>query len=386
MDATWWTNPKELDAQQRAVVSIPILSDVLVLGPPGSGKTNLMLLRASFLEGANEKDFVVLVFNRSLKEFLVSGAVHYNFPQERIKSYIQWGREILRENGVTLDDSLGFEEARTAVGKELVAISAKGLSSNKIDFILLDEAQDYSEAELNLLRTLCKRIFAVGDTRQMIYAKPEALTAFRGTMTHTPVLVHHYRNGLKICRLADGIIGQLDSPDGMEATANYDEASNPSTVKCHRGLSLDQQVAMAIDEIRVQLRAYPEHDLIGVMVPKRSDLSLVWKAISKSDIGGNAVLQSSDDGYNSLDGSKRVVVSTIHSAKGLEFRACHILCMDTITKFPTQKKMAYTACTRAKTSLRIYCSGTLPSYLDHGLDALEPKPAEPVLDDLFRTK
>lgn len=386
MDATWWTNPKELDAQQRAVVSIPILSDVLVLGPPGSGKTNLMLLRASFLDGANEKDFVVLVFNRSLKEFLVSGAVHYNFPQQRIKSFIQWGREILRENGVPIDDSLGFEEARAAVGDALAAISAKGLSSNKINFILLDEAQDYSEAELNLLRTLCKRIFAVGDTRQMIYAKPEALTAFKQAMSHTPVLVHHYRNGLKICRLADGIIGQLDSPDGMEATANYDEASNPSTVKCHRNLSLDQQVSLAIDEIRVQLRAYPEHDLIGVMVPKRSDLSLVWQKISQSDIAPFAVLQSSDDGYNALDGSKRVVVSTIHSAKGLEFRACHILCMETITKFPAQKKMAYTACTRAKTSLRIYCSGTLPSYLDHGLDALDPKPAEPALDDLFRTK
>jgi len=386
MDTTWWTDPSQLDAQQRFVVSIPADADVLVLGPPGSGKTNLMLLRASFLENAKEKDFVILTFNRSLKEFLVSGADNYNFPVARIKSFVQWGREVLRENGINTDDSLDFEAARSEIGKHLTEIEKKGLASNLTDFILIDEAQDYTSEELALIRALAKHIFAVGDTRQMIYAKPEALTAFKASMSHTPKLVHHYRNGLKICRLADGIIGELDQPDGMEATANYDEASNPSSVRCHRNLSLDQQVDKVLEEIRLQLRAYPEHDLIGIMVPKRSDLQRVWQKIAASDIAAFAVLQSSDDGYHALDGSKRVVVSTIHGAKGLEYRACHLLAMDTIIKFPTQKKLSYTACTRAKTSLRLYCSGTLPSYIERGLDALEPKPATPVLDDLFRRK
>lgn len=386
MDTTWWTDPSQLDAQQRIVVSIPVEADVLVLGPPGSGKTNLMLLRASFLEGANEKDFVILTFNRSLKEFLVSGSENYNFPAVRIKSFVQWGREVLRENGITTNDSLDFDDARAEIVQNLSAVSKKSIASNLTDFILIDEAQDYTTEELAIIRALAKHIFAVGDTRQMIYAKPEALTGFKASMTHSPTLIHHYRNGLKICRLADGIIGELDTPQGMEATANYDEASSPSSVRCHRNLSLDQQAEKMLEEIRVQLRAYPENDLIGVMVPKRSDLQRVWQKIAASDIAAFAVFQSSDDGYHALDSSKRVIVSTIHGAKGLEYRACHLLALETIIRFPTQKKLAYTACTRAKTSLRLYCSGTLPSYIERGLDALAPKPAAPKLDDLFRRK
>ena len=52
MDETWWRSPDQLDPDQQEIVSLPLEGSHLVVGPPGSGKTNLLLLRASYLARA----------------------------------------------------------------------------------------------------------------------------------------------------------------------------------------------------------------------------------------------------------------------------------------------------------------------------------------------
>jgi superfamily I DNA/RNA helicase len=49
METTWWTQPEDLDETQKEVVALDPKGDHLVLGPPGSGKTNLLILRAAYL-------------------------------------------------------------------------------------------------------------------------------------------------------------------------------------------------------------------------------------------------------------------------------------------------------------------------------------------------
>jgi superfamily I DNA and RNA helicase len=98
-------------------------------------------------------------------------------------------------------------------------------------------------------------------------------------------------------------------------------------------------------------------------------------------------VQNSTAGYHSFDAEKRVVITTIHGAKGLEFRALHLLAMDNITKFKTQKNMAFTAVSRAKTSLTIYSGKELPGYLQKGLSLLTVNLQHPVsAADLFKAR
>jgi len=84
METTWWTQPEELDEAQQEVVALDSDSDHLVLGPPGSGKTNLLVLRAAYLYGAGYQNIAVLTFGRVLREFLVSGSTNYTFPSNKI--------------------------------------------------------------------------------------------------------------------------------------------------------------------------------------------------------------------------------------------------------------------------------------------------------------
>ena len=45
----WWREQGELDEDQSKVIGLQEEGSFLVVGPPGSGKTNLLLLRANYL-------------------------------------------------------------------------------------------------------------------------------------------------------------------------------------------------------------------------------------------------------------------------------------------------------------------------------------------------
>jgi superfamily I DNA/RNA helicase len=84
------------------------------------------------------------------------------------------------------------------------------------------------------------------------------------------------------------------------------------------------------------------------------------------------VVQTSDEGYEAFDPQRSICVCKLHSAKGLEFRAFHILAAEGLKKFPMQRELTFMGVTRAKTSLCIYHSGDLPSYLEGALSKLNP--------------
>ena len=146
MAATWWTDPAELDPEQRKVVALPPNGHHLVLGPPGSGKTNLLLLRATYLYKRGLAHIAILAFGRVLKEFLASGTAHYPFSDDKIQTYVKWGTTLLHDNGIDLDEDQ-FNKLRERLLEELVNLANQDKPQNMFDCILLDEAQDYSPEE-----------------------------------------------------------------------------------------------------------------------------------------------------------------------------------------------------------------------------------------------
>ena len=79
MDQTWWVSEEQLKGEQKAIVTLPIANSHLILGPPGSGKTNLLLLRANYLHLAGHTNLAIVVFTRTLQEFIVAGGHEYDF-------------------------------------------------------------------------------------------------------------------------------------------------------------------------------------------------------------------------------------------------------------------------------------------------------------------
>ncbi|PZV40059.1 RNA helicase [Mesorhizobium kowhaii] len=382
MEASWWKDLSQLDEEQKKVISLDDDADHLVIGPPGCGKTNLLLLRASYLYKKGTTNIKVLAFGRVLKEFIVSGTEHYPFAPDKVQTFMRWAYEILAANGIELEEDEDFDKVRDQIFKKLGEIAAKGMAENVYDVILLDEAQDYSADEAVLIRSFGERVFAVGDNNQRITEKSGALEKFEELGALKAVLRHHYRNGFKICRVADGIKNLIDHHDSMEATSNYDEATYPSTVDSVGQLGIDDQVAEAVKRIKTQLQAYPG-EMIGVLCPRAEDLRMVAKLLDASEIAGEMQVQRAG-AYTSIDAERPVVVTTVQGAKGLEFRAVHLMAADKLKNFRTQKNLTYTAVTRAKTTLVVYHDAGLAGYFEKGLRACEiTKPVEPNLKDLF---
>lgn len=382
--STWWKNIADLDADQRKVIALPKDGDHLIVGPAGCGKTNLLLLRATFLIKAGVPDVTILTFGRVLKEFLIAGTTNYDITEDKILTYVQWGAQLLRANGINFNDSGSFAEVRERLLVQLNHLASLAKPINVADCILLDEAQDYSSDEIAVIGLFARQLYAVGDERQRVTGVTGGLEALKQRCGDPVVLQHHYRNGLKICRVADGIRNEIDLEVGMEASSRYNEHDFKSSVEAKGGIALAEQCTAATEEIATQLFAYPD-EAIGVLCPKLEDASLVVAALRASKVGDKVQAQLATEGYQAFDPDRPVIVSTILGAKGLEFRAVHLLGMEKLSKFgATQKNLAFTGVTRAKTSLRVYYDTSIPGYFVRGISAVDgAPPIDPPLDDLF---
>ena len=143
MENTWWVKLSDLDDDQKDVIEIPLNQRALIKGPPGSGKTNLLLLRANQLYLSGYKNILILVFTRTLKEFIVSGANQYTFSPDKVLTSIKWMINLLSENNIPIKRFDKFEEFR----QDLVENVHKLIVENEIGYeyeaILVDEAQDF---------------------------------------------------------------------------------------------------------------------------------------------------------------------------------------------------------------------------------------------------
>jgi superfamily I DNA and RNA helicase len=379
---TWWVRPEQLDDDQRHVIGLPLGGSHLISGPPGSGKSNLLLLRASYLRKAGRPNLVLLVFTRTLQEFMRAGVATYGIPRERISTFRLWQNRFLLEHGVKLDLPPTFDASRRVSNAAVADVVHRKNLRNVYDCLLLDEAQDYLPEEMEIVCTLGKEIYAAADVEQKIYAGPDPLPILIKAKDPRPSpLRFHYRNGYNICRFADAIASDSGNHVPITPTSNYDEEANPSTVAALPAVDLVGQINNAAQQVERQLRAFPD-EMIGILCPKVEQATTVHEHLA-SIYPGSCLLQTADRGYSSFDEATRICVSTVHSAKGLEYRAVHIIGAEALQSFSYRRNVAYTAATRAKTSLSIHYTGALPDFIEGALAAVGPLPQLPGIADLF---
>jgi superfamily I DNA/RNA helicase len=381
MRSSWWRSQTDLDDKQQGVITLPKDGRYILTGPPGSGKTNLLLLRGMFLSGSGLRDVLFLTVGKTLQEFIVTGlGTKGLLATDQIMTVRKWTMKHLGEHSPRFMKSPPtgtYEEKRELYAAELARVSER--LPPIYSAILVDEVQDLTRLELKAIAKLSKRIMVAGDDRQRINSSGEGLEAAEELKLSPISLEFHYRIGRRICEAADLVLPPLAGSKSLTQTCNYDDVAMPSSCKLLGATSFRKQIEQALAEMLVQLKAYPG-EAIGIFVPRKRQIQEVKSILSASSIANLCVYHDPDsDDPRQFPADKQIFVMTIHSAKGTEFRAVHMVGTEELKGNVASRRVVFTAFTRAKTSLAVYHTGEILRYIEGAF----AKSAVPQLEEIF---
>lgn len=240
------------------------------------------------------------------------------------------------------------------------------------NYAVIDEAQDVSVAQLQFLAAMGgskpNALFFAGDLGQRIFQQPFSWKAVgidvRG---RSATLKINYRTSHQIRTQADKLL----APQVSDVDGNSDDRKG--TVSLFNGAAPNIQIATtekaetaAVAEWLAARRAdgVLPHE-IGVFVRSEPELSRAEAATSEAGLPFKVL----DEHVEAVSG--RVAVSTMHVAKGLEFRAVVVMACDdevipsqqrieTVADeadleevYNTERHLLYVACTRARDFLLV---------------------------------
>ncbi len=251
------------------------------------------------------------------------------------------------------------------------------------DFAVVDEAQDMGISELRLLAILGNRrpdsLFFTGDLGQRIFQQPFSWKSLGVDIRGRSQTLHiNYRTSHQIRASADRLLpSTLADVDGnveeRRGTVSVFNGPIPTIEICDDPEAETWTVGKWIAD---RLKSGLQPDEIGVFVRDRPQLNRAIAAITQS---GAAPVEL-DDQVTPAQGC--IAVSTMHLAKGLEFRAVAVMaCDDEILPlqervesvsdesdleevYNTERHLLYVACTRARDYLLITGVEPASEFLD----------------------
>lgn len=250
-------------------------------------------------------------------------------------------------------------------------------------FVVTDEAQDLGVAELRFLAMLGNQrvdsLFFAGDLGQRIFQPPFSWKGLgvdvRGR-SHS--LTINYRTSHQIRQQADRLLpAMLADVDGnVETRRGTVSVFNGPRPRIELFADSEAEIRAVGEWLSERLSEGLRPEEIGVFVRSEAQLARALQAV---DLTGVKAVQLDDRVAPAKDG---LAVSTMHLAKGLEFRAVAVMACDdeviplqsrieTVAEesdleevYNTERHLLYVACTRARDHLLITGVEPASEFLD----------------------
>lgn len=251
------------------------------------------------------------------------------------------------------------------------------------DFVVVDEAQDLSVAQLRFLAALGtdrpNGLFFAGDLGQRIFQQPFSWKALgvdvRG---RSRTLRINYRTSHQIRAQADRLLGsEVSDVDGnredRRGTVSVFNGPNPLIAVLD---TLEAENSAVRSWLSARIAAGLEPHEIGVFVRSAAQLERARDAVEAADLPYSVL----DESVETISGE--VSICTMHLAKGLEFRAVVVMaCDDEVIPlqqrietaaddseleevYSTERHLFYVACTRARDYLLVTSVNPASEFLD----------------------
>ncbi len=265
-----------------------------------------------------------------------------------------------------------------------LAASLAAAKNPPFDFVVVDEAQDVSVAQLRFLAALgggrANSLFFAGDLGQRIFQQPFSWKSLCVDIRGRSTTLHvNYRTSHQIRTQADRLL----APEVSDVDGNTEERRG--TVSVFNGVPPeimvldspeDETAAVAkwLSTLKTTENILPHE--IGVFVRSPSQLERASKAVQRAGLPFKVL----DEQIETLSGY--APIGTMHLAKGLEFRAVAVMaCDDEIIPlqerietvgddadledvYNTERQLLYVACTRARDYLLMTGVAPASEFLD----------------------
>lgn len=251
-----------------------------------------------------------------------------------------------------------------------------------VEFAVVDEAQDISVAQLRFLSVIAdepNRLFFAGDLGQRIFQQPFSWKSLGVDIRGRSKNLHiNYRTSHQIRMQADLLLG----PEITDVDGNVEERDKtvsvfngpPPTVKIFDDNKQETEyIGEWLKKVTIE-GILP--DEIGIFVRSESEILRAETAVKHAGLSSRTL----DDKMNLV--SPDVTISTMHFAKGLEFRSVIVMaCDDEVIPsmsrieqvadeadleeiYNTERHLLYVACTRARDHLLITGVDPASEFLD----------------------
>jgi superfamily I DNA/RNA helicase len=343
----WLPSFRELDHEQvEAVNQLLDKGGNLLYGPAGSGKTAITIFRAKTLAD-QKKSFILLVYTNALVKFLSAAAETLKLPAGCVHSFYKWVwaayREALGRNPPDVEDKWNL------VVDNLIAYWTRNRSAAPhYDAILVDEAQDFNPNVAKLLHMLTPNLIIAGDPAQSLYVETQDMNALAERwkpLSRCNVVARNYRNPTPTAQLAALFV---DQPDTFLANVvGKNHATKPAWYEVDSWQETGEHIQKIVTGLRGEKR-------MGILVRHQKDAYRIQSALKKLGTNTQVALTRSQD---VLDFNSTVpVITTVHSAKGLEFDWVVLPDLnagewDTLADEPSERHLFFVALTRTKERL-----------------------------------
>ncbi|MDY3091179.1 MAG: AAA family ATPase [Porphyromonas sp.] len=325
MKKDWMIKESELDDDQLHVLMETLDKSCVVSGCAGSGKSVLALIKAQRVQKERGDDYKVIVFTKALCRYMNSGRRELGLKNE---FYYHW--DWVRNH-----------------------------KCSPAKYIIVDEIQDFSEEEIyQFLQATGKNFFFFGDTAQSIYEGLKTTVAVDeirdivpiGTKVKNWELYRNYRLPLPVARVVQAV--GIDLPPFIESVYKSRETAMPAFLKCQ---TLGEQIG-TIHRI-ISQRGLTD---VAILLPTNKDVLRIYQLLE--ELGGNYELKcNTQDDLNFTSSNPKIM--TYHSAKGLQFEAVFLPCIENFSGEEKDRKALYVAMTRTYRNLYVLYTGRLPAPL-----------------------
>jgi superfamily I DNA/RNA helicase len=319
---SFYVKDSELDDYQVRVINKKTDRSYIVKGCAGSGKSILALWKAKQIQDEHRGSYMYIVFTKALMQYMADGIKEVGISQRNVDYHWHW-------------------------------VNRAGCPS--ADYIIVDEAQDFSKEDIELFRSRAKKaLLLYGDSAQQLYTfiqdKKTVSMEDIQYFTRYPVeqLVFNHRLPKKVAKVAQYLNSENDE---LEERCTEEGIEKPKILEYP---TIEKQYDAIINLIQNK-----HMEDVGILFRHNDGVEEVYNYFKEHGIDVEAKFGRFMDLDFTSDNPKMM---TYHSSKGLQFE--NVFIPECTVDDDENRNPLYVAVTRTYRSLYIMHSGNLSSLFD----------------------